>query len=83
MLRWIRKRLGISQILENQEKIMSALDDITTETGKIETSVAAAVALINNAAGDSTQLAALTSRLAAAQASLDTAVAAHTTATSS
>lgn len=62
---------------------MSALDDITTETGKIETSVAAAVALINNAAGDSTQLVALTARLNAVQASLDAAVAAHTTAASS
>ncbi len=82
-MRWLRRLLGIERILENQEQIMSALDDLTTEVGKIETSIATAIALINNAAGDATQLTALSSRLAVAQASLDAAVAAHATAASS
>lgn len=83
MLFWIRHLLGIDQIIGNQEKIMSALDDLTTEVGNVETSVAAAIVAINAGITDATQLAALTARLKTAQGDLDAAIASHATAASS
>lgn len=57
---------------------MSALQDLTDEVAKVETSVDAAVAAIQKGANDSAQLADLTARLAAAQAKLDAATASST-----
>lgn len=71
-----------SRILENQEKIMSALDDLTAEVGKLVTSINTAITTLGSAS-DATQLAALTATLTTAQSALDAAVAAKSTAASS
>jgi hypothetical protein len=71
-----RRRRDLEFVLANQEMIMSALADLTTEVTKIAASVDAAVAILDRGSSDATQLAALTSQLSASQAKLDAAVAA-------
>lgn len=83
MRRLLRRFLGIDRIIRNQEQIMSALDDLTTQVSQVETSIGAAIALISDASGDATQLAALALRLKNVTTALDAAVAAHATAASS
>lgn len=77
-LYWLRVFRKLNLVLRNQEIIMSALEDLTSEVAKVETSVDAAVAAIQKGSNDSAQLADLTARLAAAQAKLDAATASST-----
>ncbi len=67
----------VNRVLKNQEKTMSAIDDLTAEVTKVVASVNAAVAALGNE-NETPQIAALTAQLAAAQAALDAAVAAKT-----
>ncbi len=65
----------LERIAENQERIVSALDDLTAEVAKLTASVDAAITALSNSQNDSTQLAALTTQLTTVQAQLDAAVA--------
>lgn len=80
-MKWLRLLLGTAQILNKEEKIMSALDDLTAEVTKLVASIDAAIAVIGSTS-DATQLAALTAQLSTAQSALDAAVAAKLTAPS-
>jgi ABC-type transporter Mla subunit MlaD len=65
----------LKHILKNQERLMSALDDLTAEITKLTASVDAAITALGNSQNDTAQLTALTTQLVTVQAQLDAAVA--------
>lgn len=75
--------VGLSHFYSQGEEMSAALDALTAQVTKLETSVQAAVTAIQNLAAqpkeDPTKLAALTQGLQTAQTQLDAAVAAVTT----
>lgn len=75
---WRRSRLEhkVDLIIANQEAIMSALDDLTSEVSLDVASIQAAIAKIGAGTSDAAQLVALTKSLSDARAALDAAVAA-------
>lgn len=73
---WVRRlNHKLNRVLSNQETIMSALSDLTTEVSASVASIDAAIVVLGST-GDATQLVALTAQLATARLALDAAVAA-------
>lgn len=81
MIRWLtwpaRVIRKLNLILQNQELIMSALDDLTAEVTADVASIEAAIAALGTAGSDSAALIALTVQLTTARQALDAAVAAR------
>lgn len=76
---WFESRVirKLNLILQNQELIMSALEDLTVEVTADVASIQAAITALGNTSSDTAALVALTAQLASARSALDAAVTAH------